>query len=200
VLDSDEIWSQEALEKILAVLDHYYSASFRANSFYGSFDRIMTGFEAEYDTHRIQRWYPGARWETHRPPTINGPDGRPWRNHRHLDGETIGVKFHHYSYVFPTQMKAKAAYYWDRNPSGEIPDYFNRVYLPWVKAHHMDSYDKREAVEHEFQGVHDWTPARRGPTFTKLFDGQHPAEIWKSRKALKERLYGELADAFWGPV
>lgn len=201
VLDSDEIWGMQEIELVRGALamGRFDSASFRAHSFYGSLDRVMTGFEAAYDTHRIQRWQPGATWATHRPPTILAPDGRPWRDHRHLDGEELGVKFYHYSYVFPSQMKRKAAYYEDRDPGGVIRDYYLRVYLPWATAHHLGNDDARETIELQFQGVHNWLPARRGPCYTEPFN-QHPVVIERNLSGLTQRLKAELSTELWGPT
>jgi hypothetical protein len=193
VLDSDEIWRAQDIEAILRILatGTVDSMSFRAVSFYGGFERYMTGFEEDFEVHRIQRYYPGARFTTHRPPTINAPDGKPWREHRHMNHhktDEIGLRFYHYSYVFPTQMEAKALYYAEMG--GNIPDYFERVYLPWVLG---DSYE-RYAIEERYNGVHNWLPSRRGSCRTREFVGEHPAEIQRVMGELKRRLKLELGE------
>lgn len=192
-VDADEIWSANVLERVIALLetDQYDSMSFKATSFYGGFERVMTGFEREFEVHRIQRWYPGATWASHRPPTVNAPDGRPWREHRHLNHhqtEEMGLTYFHYSYVFPSQMQAKAEYYHARG--GTIEDYYQRVYLRWVLGNELT----RRLVENEFNGVHDWLPERRGDCYTVPFTGQHPPEISKSMPELLARFERELAE------
>lgn len=189
VLDSDEIWLSEVLQLVFSTaleLNGIDSVSFHATSFYGGFARYMTGFEENFEVHRIQRYYPGCRFSTHRPPTILAKDGKPWRNHRHIlfgDGK---FRFYHYSYVFPSQMYMKSAYY--ESMGGNIPAYFQRVYLPWI----LGNDTARQVIENEFDGVHNWLPERRGPCRTAPFGGQHPAEIEKRLPELRERLLFEM--------
>lgn len=185
-LDSDEIWKAETIRHVIAKLesDKTDSLSFSAYSFYAGFERYMSGFEENFEVHRIQRYYPGARFTTHRPPTINAPDGQPWREHRHA---WLGTeRFYHYSYVFPSQMLAKAKYY--AAMGGNIPDYYNAVYLPWM----LGDSEERHRIEETFDGVHNWLPSRRGPCRTRLFEGEHPAEIQAVMPALKRRIDREL--------
>lgn len=189
VLDSDEIWRQQDIARILRILEggKVDSLSFNAWSFYGGFERYMTGFEEQFEVHRIQRWQPGARWQTHRPPTVVLPDGRIPRKLSHLPCDltrAMQLRFFHYSYVWPSQMKMKAAYYADMDPRGTIPGYFNRVYLPWVTG---DDRVKM-LVENEFVGVHNWIPGRRGPCRTLPFEGEHPASIQAAMPELIKRL------------
>lgn len=190
-VDSDEVYQQETIEKVLALLqtNEYDGMSFKAISFYGGFDHVMTGFEAEFEVHRVQRWYPNAQWASHRPPTVNAPDGRPWREHRYLNHQAtskLGLYMYHYSYVLPSAMKAKSEYYhtWTQT----IPDYFHRVYLPWVTG---DDIAKAE-IEATYRGVHDWLPTNRGDCYTARFTGRHPKEIEKSLPRLKQRIADEI--------
>jgi len=190
-VDADEIWKAEDIRKVTSLLetDNTDSMSFKATSFFGGFDRYMTGFEEDFEVHRIQRYYPGARFSTHRPPTILAPDGKPWRNHQHMNHEAtdkIGIRFFHYSYIFASQMKMKAEYY--ANMGGNIPDYYNRVYMPWVTG---DS-DDRHYIETMYNGVHNWLPARRGPCYTAPFAGTHPREVDVMLQILSERFDEEL--------
>lgn len=190
-IDADEVYQDKTIEQVLKLLqtNEWDAMSFKAMSFYGGFDRVMTGFESEFETHRIQRWYPNAAWSGHRPPTVNAPDGRPWREHRYVNHEATaaaGWYMYHYSYVLPSAMKAKSEYYhtWTQT----IPDYFNRVYLPWVTG---DDVAKNE-IESRFWGVHDWLPSRRGDCYTARFSGDHPREIAKSLPRLKQRIADEI--------
>jgi len=191
VLDADEIWKAKDIDVIFDMLstDKFDSMSFKATSFYGGFDRYMTGFEENFEVHRIQRYYSGCRWATHRPPTINAPDGKPWSKHAHLghnDTDSLGLRFYHYSYVFPSQMKAKAEYYAEMG--GTIHNYYNRVYLPWVMG---DSKEKHR-IETIYNGVHNWTIDRRGACKTAPFTGEHPEEIARVMPELVARFNEEL--------
>lgn len=173
VIDSDEVWRARDIEAILKILagGQVDSMAFHAYSYYGGFTRVMGGFEESFEVHRIQRWYPGARWATHRPPTILAPDGRPWRQHRHMTGnecDNLGLRYWHYSYLWPRQMEAKARYYKALDGgAGTIPEYFERVYKPWVAADRAGDVALRQAIEDYYEGVHNWIPPRRGPAFTR---------------------------------
>jgi hypothetical protein len=186
--DSDEVWPRENLQRILGMMDDYDSMSFKPYSFFGGFSRYMTGFEENYEWHRVQRWTPGSKWATHRPPTILAPDGRPWREHRHLNHEAtdrMSLRFAHYSYVFPRQILEKHEYYDSTLPGTMIPDYFKKVYLPWVLG-------DREKVEKEYRGVHNFLPERRGDCFTERFTGKHPYWIQSSMNDLVDKFYEQL--------
>lgn len=196
-VDSDEIWRAEDLVKIFQVLDGWDSVAFKPFSFYGGFDRYMTGYEEDsppWGWQRIQRWYAGAHWHTHRPPTILSPDGEPWRNGGwHLSADEngeMGIRFYHYSYCLPRQMADKADYYHHRNPRGTIPNYMSRVYLPWV----LGDDKAKERVESKYRGVHNELPARRGNCYTRKFDGTHPEPIARRLPELRERFARELAE------
>jgi hypothetical protein len=187
MVDSDEVYKPSDVELIIDLLDMdgYDSVEFKPYSFYGGFDYYMTGHEINAVWRRIQPYYPGAKWATHRPPTIPLLDDRRKRvlGGRKLMG--MGVRIYHYSYVFPSQVRAKTDYYFSRSPSRTIPDYFNRVYLPWV-------LEKREEVEDEYDGVHELWPIHRGPCRTERFEGEHPEVISLVIDSLQERLDEEL--------
>lgn len=191
-VDSDEVYPPELIERVLAELDEWDSVEFRPYSFFGGFERYMTGYEQDPPCgwQRVQRWQPARHWHTHRPPTVLAPDGRPWRQHRHLgrnESERRFGRFFHYSYVFPQQLKDKTDYY--HSWSQTLPNYFERVYLPWVRG---DARQK-QAIEHTFDGVHDWLPQRRGPCYTAPFNGEHPQVIQDVLPQLRARFAKELA-------
>jgi hypothetical protein len=192
-VDSDEIHYPETIEKVLEVLwtGRWDSISFRSWAFYGGFDRIFgkDSFEQGFEFHRVQRWYPGANWETHRPPTVlsSGPEHRPWREHGHL---AFFAGMPHYSYVWPSQVKAKTEYYRESVAPGRcIPNYFDQVYLPWVRGTEAE----RQAIEDKYNGTHDFLSEIRGPCRTEPFGRPHPPAIEKRLPQLRQRLEAELA-------
>lgn len=189
--DSDEVHYPHVIEQVIAQLEtgRWDSMSFRSLTFYGGFDRILTGFEQNAEFERVKRWYTGARWETHRPPTVlSSGDRRPWRQHDHW---AFAHVMPHYSYVWPSQILQKCPYYHDHLARGRcIPNYFNRVYLPWV----LGDAAKKQAIEDEFDGVHDFTPQFRGSCRSVPFgDERHPPAIEKRLPELRRKLENELA-------
>lgn len=194
-LDADEIWKDGDIVRIKAMLErgNVDSMSFRMWSFYGGFERIMGGFEENFEVHRIQRWQPTRMWAVHRPPTVLDQNGKPWREGRHMNHmatDAFGLRFYHYSYVFPKQMAAKAEYYQAYTGGGCIPDYMHNVYLPWVTG----DAQARARVEDMYNGVHDQLPARRGECRTRRFDGEHPKWIAERMDTLKARFDKELGE------
>lgn len=187
MVDADEVWERASLRRVMERLDSYDSVAFKPLTFYGGFERVLTGFETDAMWYRIQRWYPGANWHTHRPPTVLHPDDqRPMREHRHWD---CTEQFFHYSYVFPKQVQSKVAYY-ESWGAGVIPDYFERVYLHWMRA----SKREREWLEARYKGVHEWLPERRSPCFTKGYHALHPRSIAERMPQLERRLAEELKE------
>ena len=187
-VDSDEIWKPDQIETVMRLLETGFcdSLSFKPFSFYGGFERYMGGFEENNSDskgwHRVMPYAP--QFKTHRPPTTIEPKSH-LSHHATAD---MGLRFFHYSYVFPTQIKDKTEYYAARG--GTIDDYFTRVYLPWVTG----TSEQQQAIEDEFDGVHDWEPQNRGECRTLEFLGKHPPDIAKVMPQLKERFELELAE------
>jgi hypothetical protein len=193
VVDSDEVWREGDMRHVLSLISEWDldSMGFTADSFFGGFDRILTGFERNFEVIRVQRWHPGAFWSTHRPPTVVNAFGQPYAQCRHMGHtETLrrGISMPHYSYVFPKQVLDKHIYYSSYSPGITIDDYVRRAYLPWV----MGNDEKKEYVELEFSGIHNFVPSYRGPCFSEKFDGVHPSEIALSMQTLRFRFEREL--------
>jgi hypothetical protein len=187
-LDSDEVYKSEDIEKIINILETESptSVGVQSCSFYGGFDRYLTGFELNKDNFlRIFKYVKGSTWLTHRPPTINYPSGVNIVR-KHIDSSTLfektGVQMYHYSYVFPDQVYKKVNYYKDSvSKENCIDNYFNEIYLPWVKG----GDEKKQQVESWFLGVHEFKPHIRGECYTTNFKLTHPESILKNIDNLK---------------
>jgi hypothetical protein len=191
-IDSDEMYRDADIRRVLQLLetDQYDSISFKANSFFGNFDTILGGFEETFRVRRIFRWQPGATWKSHRPPAVQLPAGAKVgdRDLNHLETDALGLRLFHYSYVYPSQAKAKSEYYADYNPEICIPNYYSTVFLPWARG---NAATRRE-LEVRFKGVHNFTPEYRGDCYPRPFVGKHPEQIEKQLPALRARLIAEL--------
>ena len=191
-LDSDEVFKPEDIEKLLGILEAhtYTSVGFKSYSFYGGFDYYLTGFEEKAEFKRVFRVFPGSYWATHRPPTMYyNRDITP----NHLSYETLakvyGIRMYHYSYVFPDQVSQKVKYYkMAVSKSMCIDDYFNRIWLPWVRGDSM----QRVAIEKEFKGVHEFVPSYRGDCYTAEFHGEHPQVILDNGQKLFRKFMEQL--------
>jgi len=188
-LDADEIFKPKDIEKVMSLLhDHKYtSVGFKSLSFYGGFKRYMTGFEESAEFTRIGKVYPGAVWESHRPPRIKS-NGQ--FTPKHLDYNSLsnmGVRMYHYSYVFPRQVKEKISYYKAAVALDNcIDDYFEKIYLPWVLGDHEEKCN----IEDKYNGVHEFV--NRGECYTKEFVGEHPNIILRDLKELTDEFNRQL--------
>lgn len=191
-LDDDECHYPEAIQKVFGVLEtgRWDSISFTSLCFFGGFDRIFdeNSFEQGFEFHRVKRVQEGSSWETHRPPTILAiGDGRPWRDHGHL---SFFAGMPHYSYVWPERVRTKTQYIREALAPGRcIPDFFNQVYLPWVRGDDA----QRQAIEDKYNGCHDFLSNTRGPCFTTPFNRPHPPAIEKRLPRLRRELESQLA-------
>ena len=99
------------------------------------------------------------------------------------------VLMYHYSYVFPTQVARKVGYYKDSvSKQNCIDNYFENVYLPWVKG----DESTRIEIENMFNGVHEFKPRVRGECRTGRFTGSHPESI--DPEKIKQRINKELGE------
>jgi hypothetical protein len=194
-LDSDEIYTSEDIEKIINILKDHNPTSIgvRSCSFYGGFDYYLTGFELKKDNFlRIFKYVNGSTWLTHRPPTIQYPNGYKFER-KHINSETLFklfcIQMYHYSYVFPDQVYKKVSYYKDSvSKDNCIDNYFNEIYLPWVKG----SDTEKEIIESKYMGVHEFKPNVRGDCFPVKFELKHPKSIIDDIDILKQNFNKQL--------
>lgn len=195
-LDSDEVFKGEDILKLYDILEKekYTSVGVKSCSFYGGFNRVIGGFEEKTDNFlRVFKFYKGATWKTHRPPTIVAPPCMETLPTKHLDSDTLfdkyGIQMYHYSYVFPKQVANKIEYYKAKvSKSNCIDGYFEQVYMPWIC---VKNDKERFDIESKYQGVHEFKPEVRGPSFTKSFTSTHPASIQNNMKELAARFEKE---------
>ena len=191
-LDSDEIFKPEDIEKLIRILEEgeYTSVGFKSISFYGGFDKYLTGFEEKAEFRRVFKVYPGAYWSTHRPPTIAYAKDVVLK---HLSFHTLADKYnirmYHYSYVFPDQVYTKVKYYkMAISKNLCIDNYFESIYHPWVLGN--DSVKKE--IEDKYRGVHEFIHSYRGDCYTANFVGTHHQAILDSKDKLKRKFYEQL--------
>ena len=197
-VDSDEIYKSEDIKKVIELLkvEKPTSLGVKSCSFYGGFENYIGGFEEATDNFlRIFKVYPGSKWLTHRPPTMAHRLDAPVLPEKHINSDQLyektGVLMYHYSYVFPTQVSKKIFYYKAKVSTFKcIDNYFEKIYLPWVKGSTSD----RALIEELFVGVHEFKPQFRGSAKTKKFEGSHPASIQNNMALLKNRFREELEE------
>lgn len=190
MVDADEIYKSKDIETTIEYLRKHEptSLSVQLVTFYGGFDRYLTGYEQSFDCKRIFKLTPGCTWLTHRPPTIKHKFNI---NLNHVNGEDFsketGVYIYHYSYVFPTQVKLKLGYYKEAvSKSNCIDNYFEDVYLKWMQA------TDKMPIERIYNGVHEFKTHCRTDCYTAEFKGSHPEAIEENMENLKSRISNEI--------
>lgn len=193
MVDSDEVYRTRDILVMKEYLKNEKptSVGIQSCSFFGGFDRYLTGFEQNTDNFlRIFKFVKNAKWLKHRPPTIEYPEDIP---RKHISSEKLfretGIQMYHYSYVFPTQVYTKVSYYSTFVKNGTIPNYFQKVYLQWVRGPQIT----KGFIEQMYKGVHEWVPSRRGPCYTAKFNSQHPESIQRDMAELKQLFQSQLS-------
>ena len=193
MVDSDEVYKTSDIIRMKEYLlkEKPTSVGVQSCSFYGGFDRYLTGFEQNTDNFlRVFRYTKNCKWLKHRPPTIEYPEEIV---RKHISSkklyEDTGIQMYHYSYVFPRQVETKTSYYSTFVQNGTIPNYFQTVYLPWVRGPQM----MRSFIEQRYKGVHEWVPSRRGACYTAKFTGSHPEAVQRDWSELKSKLSSQLS-------
>lgn len=194
MMDADEIFKPKDIELVIKMIEieGYTSVGFKSISFYGGFDRYITGFEEKAEFLRIFTVYPGSRWKKHRPPVISHRLGHTFPN-KHLSfnvlSKSYNIRMYHYSYVFPDQVYQKIKYYKESlNSKGVIDNYFKNIYLPWV----FGNDSEKQEIEKKYSGVHEYIEKRRGNAFTRKFTGEHPKIILDNIKELIVKFHKQL--------
>jgi glycosyltransferase involved in cell wall biosynthesis len=166
-VDIDEFYRPEDMSRCLDLLrrePEVAGAAFAQISFWGGIDYWSDSpFLRAFEVRRVFRFGPGYRYAAHRPPTVLDPAGRDLTGLKWLGArETArrGMRLHHYSLVFPKQVREKSAYYQDAMPA-EYPEM-----LRWAE----DSFFH---LRNPFR-VHNVYQVR---SWLERFRGEHPPEI-----------------------
>jgi glycosyltransferase involved in cell wall biosynthesis len=198
-VDSDEVWTEKSLIGLRTLLDERkpVSVGVHSHTFVGGLERTIGGFEEKTDNFlRVFRWSEGCHFLTHRPPTIQYPDGNQTRGHGHIDSDeardSYGVSMCHYSYVWPSQVKSKIGYYRAKVSGNNcIPGFYENYWLPWTKT---SSLEEKWEIEKQILGMHEFRPEVRGPAFTKPYVGDHPTSIISVKDKLVKRIQEEVSE------
>lgn len=170
LVDADEIYKEGDIERVRDILAADRSISrvdFIPDNFWKGFDYLFVSerfSEEPYHYRRVFRLLPGARFTSHRPPTLCPEQGRV------LGGEETrrrNIFPYHYSYVLWSQVCQKIELYhrygWGKHWVIDLDEWFRDFFCQWRP-------ENREELEARFPV---WTgdPASRTVPFT----GEHPA-------------------------
>ncbi len=179
LVDSDEVYREDDLiriRKMVADDPAISQINFICHNFWKDFDHIIVSnklFAPAFHFRRIFKFQPGARFISHRPPTMVHPDTEKTTEQMHcVDGMSLwrrGIAIYHYSYVLDNQVKQKMELYrrygWDKTWEIDMQCWYNDFYKRWTP-------DRRLELE---SGYPVWTGDKA--SYSIPFKGTHPRTI-----------------------
>ena len=198
LVDSDEIYKKDDLARIKALLEKDPSitqVNFIPDNFWKGFDDIFIStrfFEEESHYRRLFKFQPGARFTTHRPPTLYWPGSELCTEQMHLVGglttRSMGIIPYHYSYVLEGQVGQKMELYrrygWGESWQIDMNEWYHECFLKWTPENKC-SLERAYPV---------WTGDRNSRTIS--FQGSHPevmARYIESYRAARQQAPSEAA-------
>ncbi len=180
LVDSDEVYTEDALNKVKHLIFKNSSITqinFIPDNFWKGFDYIFVSpvfSQQEAHYRRVFKFIKGARFTTHRPPTLFLPGENVSTEQMNLiDGNQtreMGIIPFHYSYVLESQVKQKIELYqrygWGNMWKIDLNEWYKNCYLQWTP-------ENREIIEKQYP---IWIGDKN--SFTENFTGQHP-EVMK---------------------
>jgi glycosyltransferase involved in cell wall biosynthesis/ADP-heptose:LPS heptosyltransferase/ubiquinone/menaquinone biosynthesis C-methylase UbiE len=181
LVDSDEVYKEKDIETILNMLmddPTITQINFIPDNFWKGFDYLFVSpffFENAAHYRRLFKYEKGARFTSHRPPTLFLPGLNKTTEEIHtIDGiktREMGIFPYHYSYVFKEQVSQKIELYnrygWGKSWNIDLNLWFTECYLKWTP-------ENRIQVESQYPV---WTGGNNSRT--QLFQGEHPEVIKK---------------------
>jgi predicted O-methyltransferase YrrM len=179
LVDSDEIYKKQDLQRVKALVQSDPSITqlnFNGDNFWKGLDYIFVSpkfFENAAHWRRVFKFVRGARFTTHRPPTMVWPGSELTTEQMHLlDGHKtrqMGIIPYHYSYVLDKQVRQKIELYdrygWGKDWNIDLHEWYNECFLKWTP-------ESREQIEARYPV---WTGDAASHTLP--FEGTHPDVI-----------------------
>jgi FkbM family methyltransferase len=176
LMDADEIYRRADLAKIAELLRRdpdITQVNVIPDNFWKGFDHLMIApyfFRPEAHYRRIFKFKPGAKFTSHRPPTLLWPgETRTTEQMNCVPGEitrALGVIPFHYSYVVEAQVAQKIELYhrygWDKGWNLDMARWFHECWQAWTPGN-------RAEVERHWPV---WTGGQGSRTVP--FTGEHP--------------------------
>ncbi len=189
LIDSDEVYKREHLEKIKEIIKKEPSitqVNFIPDNFWKGLEYIFVSpafYKQWCHYRRLFKYVPGALFTSHRPPTMLWPDSDKTTEQMHLlDGtqtKQMGIIFYHYSYVLDKQVKQKIELYcrygWGKNWNIDLLEWYKECFLKWMPANRQE-IDSKYPI---------WTGDINSQTVP--FEGSHPEVMESFRKSLAQK-------------
>ena len=198
LVDTDEVYKRKDIETIVTMLKRDPSITqinFIGDNFWKGLVYIFVSplfFEKAAHFRRVFKFQEGAKFTSHRPPTMMLPGADKTTEQMNLISGSktreMGIYPYHYSYVLDEQVKQKIELYnrygWGNSWKLDMNLWYKECFLKWTP-------ENREKVETQFPV---WTGDKN--SYTKLFTGDHP-EVMKDyinkKKKNNIKIAGEYA-------
>jgi ADP-heptose:LPS heptosyltransferase/glycosyltransferase involved in cell wall biosynthesis/predicted O-methyltransferase YrrM/sulfatase maturation enzyme AslB (radical SAM superfamily) len=179
LVDSDEIYRQDDLLRIIEMLNNDRSiaqVNFIPDNFWKGLDYIFVSpkfFDPINHYRRLFKFVPGARFTSHRPPTLIHPgSSKSTEQMKLVDGfhtRQMGIKPYHYSYVFDSQARQKIELYrrygWGKGWGIDLESWYNNFFTRWT----IENSQELERI------YPVWTGDKN--SYTVPYNGPHPEVI-----------------------
>ena len=176
LMDSDEVYRHADLEKVRQLIQADPSITqlnVIPDNFWKGFDHLMVAprfLEPAAHYRRIFKFAPGARFTSHRPPTMVHPGSKLTTEQQHcVSGDqtrALGIAPCHYSYVVEAQVAQKVELYqrygWAKDWKLDLNEWLRECWQKWTPQN-AAAIERRHPV---------WTGGR--DSRTEPFRGEHP--------------------------
>jgi FkbM family methyltransferase len=203
LMDADEIYRRADLEKVRGLLrkdGSIMQINLIPDNFWKGFDHIFVSpkfLEPAAHYRRIFKFVPGARFTSHRPPTMVHPGSkRSTEQMNCIPGDVtraMGIVPFHYSYVVESQVAQKVELYnrygWGKQWKLDLNEWMRECWQKWTP-------ENRAGIESRYPV---WTGG--GDSRTEPFSGEHPEVMrefiqrWREQKPAEAHALAVIGQA-----
>jgi len=179
-VDIDEFYIPEDMEFIAEMLKNIpeiSAVSFELITFWGDIcyrcNSTFPLLNPVEPIHRIFKFGEGYRYVSHRPPTVVDPNGIDLRTKKWVSGALMaskGIRYYHYSLLFPKQVQDKVTYYSN---------------LPYEQCPLMPEWAKKNY--HRISNPFNVFNVHTYPGWLERYSGKHPPQIYNMMNDIRNK-------------
>jgi hypothetical protein len=201
-VDVDEFYMPGDLALVadrLGRLPEVTAATFPTITFWGSPSVCVDSWylrRGAADYHRLFRWGEDCTYRTHRPPTVVDANGRDMRAGLWIGPEDMrrrGIAMHHYSLLFPRQVREKVEYYvnWGlyEDPFADARRWLADSYLTLRRPYRVHNVYEYPGWLTRWNGPHPPEVLRMMDDIEAGRVAEETREMWDAERLLRSSAY-----------